>query len=275
VGRKLVQEVLDFSQTTGRQRLVLIAWADRAHDDTRVGFASVPDLRVRAGGLAQPLDPRDTRRLLKAIETLGELELLEQGGGRHRSARRRLVELDPAAVEASEQQLDLAKPGVLDPPFGASKPGVSDPSFGAPKRGVKRGVKGGALRARAEGNGNRNYPPGVPPRGDAPELVTELDEQWQLVRAELQTRVPELTFHVWLEDLRLAGAADGRLFVIAPERTRSWVADRYVPLLEEAAAAALGGEVQVELAPAEPLIDEAARKQRRNRAPRRRGRALT
>jgi chromosomal replication initiator protein len=59
---------------------------------------------------------------------------------------------------------------------------------------------------------------------------------WDRVREELRRETPDLKFHIWLEPLELAGVEGNTLFLRAPEHIRSWVADRYLPLLRTAAA---------------------------------------
>ena len=87
--------------------------------------------------------------------------------------------------------------------------------------------------------------------------VDELHRVWEEVLRILRASVTDYTFHIWLEPLRPAGLRAGTLFVRAPEHIRSWVADRYLPLLRRAAAGASRGAIAVEVVdgawqPAEP-----------------------
>jgi chromosomal replication initiator protein len=59
---------------------------------------------------------------------------------------------------------------------------------------------------------------------------------WRGIRDELRLQTPDFKFHIWLEPLELAGIEGGTLFVRAPEHIRSWVTQRYLGLLREAAA---------------------------------------
>ncbi len=75
----------------------------------------------------------------------------------------------------------------------------------------------------------------------------ELEPIWNRVRAELRRSASDLSFHTWLEPLELAAVRDGTLYVRAPEHVRSWVTERYLPLLCSAAQQRLGGQATVEL----------------------------
>ena len=93
--------------------------------------------------------------------------------------------------------------------------------------------------------------------------VDELHRVWEEVLGTLRASVTDYTFHIWLEPLRPAGLRAGTLFVRAPEHIRSWVADRYLPLIRRAAAAASRGSIAVEVVdgawqPAEPETDPAS-----------------
>jgi len=73
---------------------------------------------------------------------------------------------------------------------------------------------------------------------------------WLRIRGELRRAVNDDTWHLWLEPLA-ARALDGRILTVeAPAESRGWVADRYGRLLQSCAAAVLGPEVEVDLAPA-------------------------
>jgi chromosomal replication initiator protein len=75
----------------------------------------------------------------------------------------------------------------------------------------------------------------------------DLAATWDGVRAQLRTEVPDYTFHIWLDPLELAARRGARLFVRAPEHIRTWVEERYMPLLTTAAGRALGRAAQVEV----------------------------
>jgi chromosomal replication initiation ATPase DnaA len=64
----------------------------------------------------------------------------------------------------------------------------------------------------------------------------ELGALWGAVRARLQASVPESTFRLWLEPLRVAGVQGGTLFLSAPDGIRAWVERRYSSLIREALA---------------------------------------
>ena len=75
----------------------------------------------------------------------------------------------------------------------------------------------------------------------------ELASTWSSVRDELRRDVPDFKFHMWLEPLRLAGVDGGTLYVRAPEHLRTWVRDRYLLLIRQAASRALGPSALVEI----------------------------
>jgi chromosomal replication initiator protein len=73
----------------------------------------------------------------------------------------------------------------------------------------------------------------------------ELDHAWQRIAAELRRAVTDSTYAIWLEPLRLAELSADSLVVVAPDNLRSWVADRYGPLVERVAQLVLDDPVRV------------------------------
>jgi chromosomal replication initiator protein len=67
------------------------------------------------------------------------------------------------------------------------------------------------------------------------EPQTELDAIWDAVQRELRSEVTEVTFHIWLQPLEPAALLGGTLFVRAPEHIRTWVEERFRPLIGAAA----------------------------------------
>jgi chromosomal replication initiator protein len=63
----------------------------------------------------------------------------------------------------------------------------------------------------------------------------ELEQIWQGIRDELRREAPDFKFHIWLDPLELAGVEGRTLLVRAPEHIRTWVEERYMPLLRQAA----------------------------------------
>ncbi|HLM25620.1 MAG TPA: chromosomal replication initiator protein DnaA [Thermoleophilaceae bacterium] len=78
-------------------------------------------------------------------------------------------------------------------------------------------------------------------------MSAEPDQTWDAVRAELQRRAPEFKYRTWLEPLELAGHRGGTFYVRAPEHIRSWVGERYLPLVRDAAVAVVGPGASVEI----------------------------
>ncbi|MFL5886466.1 MAG: chromosomal replication initiator protein DnaA [Thermoleophilaceae bacterium] len=81
--------------------------------------------------------------------------------------------------------------------------------------------------------------------------IEELHRVWDQVLRTLRESVTDHTFHIWLEPLRPAAQRGGTLFVRAPDHIRSWVADRYLPLIRSAATAASSQPLSVEVVDAE------------------------
>src|SRR3954466_14934909 len=68
-----------------------------------------------------------------------------------------------------------------------------------------------------------------------PPPQNELDSIWDAVQRELRAEVTEVTFHIWLQPLEPAALLGGTLFVRAPEHIRTWVEERFPPLIATAA----------------------------------------
>lgn len=64
----------------------------------------------------------------------------------------------------------------------------------------------------------------------------QLEPIWDRIRTELRRDVADFKFHIWLDPLELAGVEGETLFVRAPDHIRTWVRDRYLPLVRTAAA---------------------------------------
>ncbi len=78
-------------------------------------------------------------------------------------------------------------------------------------------------------------------------MSAEPEQIWDAVRAELRQRAPEAKYHTWLEPLELAARRGEVLYVRAPEHIRSWVAERYLPLVREAAVTVVGAGASVQI----------------------------
>jgi chromosomal replication initiator protein len=70
---------------------------------------------------------------------------------------------------------------------------------------------------------------------------------WTRLQAELRQRVPESTFDVWLAPLRWGGSEGEKLVVLTPPEVRTWVTQRFVGVLEDAARTVFGAGATVEL----------------------------
>jgi chromosomal replication initiator protein len=76
-------------------------------------------------------------------------------------------------------------------------------------------------------------------------LPQELESTWNGIRDELRRRATDLTFHLWLEPLELAGQDHDVLYVRAPDHIRTLVEERYLPLVRTAGGRVLGRPVAV------------------------------
>jgi chromosomal replication initiator protein len=82
----------------------------------------------------------------------------------------------------------------------------------------------------------------------ATSLEPDPDPAWLRIRSELRRAVSDPTWHLYLEPLRMGSLDGASLTVVAPDETRSWVADRFGRLLQSCTAAVLGPDVAVVLA---------------------------
>ncbi len=65
----------------------------------------------------------------------------------------------------------------------------------------------------------------------------DLDSLWRDVQGRLRASVPQSTFQLWLEPLKVAGAQAETLLLAAPDSIRAWTERRYAGLIQEALAA--------------------------------------
>jgi chromosomal replication initiator protein len=68
----------------------------------------------------------------------------------------------------------------------------------------------------------------LPPQG-------ELASVWDALQRALRSEVTEVTFHIWLQPLEPAALLGGTLYVKAPDHIRTWVQERFLPLIAKAA----------------------------------------
>jgi chromosomal replication initiator protein len=78
-------------------------------------------------------------------------------------------------------------------------------------------------------------------------VPTQHDQLWKDILAELRRETPDFKFHIWLEPLELAAVVGGTLYIRAPDHIRTSVEERYLPLLQRAAAACLEERRVVEI----------------------------
>ena len=70
---------------------------------------------------------------------------------------------------------------------------------------------------------------------------------WDGIREQLRAEAPDFQFHIWLEPLELADVEGSTLYVRAPEHIRTWVGERYLPLLRAAAERHFDSQAVVEI----------------------------
>jgi chromosomal replication initiator protein len=86
----------------------------------------------------------------------------------------------------------------------------------------------------------------VPETSTQPQQESELASTWEAVQRELRAEVTEVTFHIWLQPLDAAALIGGTLYVRAPEHIRTWVQERFRPLIQAAVKRA-GNATSVEV----------------------------
>jgi chromosomal replication initiator protein len=72
---------------------------------------------------------------------------------------------------------------------------------------------------------------------------------WQRITSDLRREVPDFQFHIWLEPLEPVAVVGGTLHLRAPEHIRTWVGERYLPLLRASAERVLGPSAGVRIVP--------------------------
>jgi chromosomal replication initiator protein len=82
-------------------------------------------------------------------------------------------------------------------------------------------------------------------------VPAELENTWDLVRAELRRQVPDFKFHIWLEPLELAHVQGWTLYIRAPEHIRTSVTERYLPLVRRTAERTFHEQASVEIVAAD------------------------
>jgi len=100
-----------------------------------------------------------------------------------------------------------------------------------------------------------------------PGLTPQLERDWASIRGRLRGAVPDSTFEIWLAPLAARALVGGTLVVAAPDEIRSWVADRFGPVLQTCAAAVLGPDIAVDVVAPGCPIDRAAASPAQDGAP--------
>ena len=82
-------------------------------------------------------------------------------------------------------------------------------------------------------------------------MQSALEHIWSQIQAELRRAVTDSTYHLWLAPLRARSIEGDALLVGAPEEIRTWVADRFVRVLQTCSASVLGEATTVTIVPLE------------------------
>jgi chromosomal replication initiator protein len=79
--------------------------------------------------------------------------------------------------------------------------------------------------------------------------VSEVDlhPAWRSIRTHLRSAVTETTWHLWLEPLQARSIDEEAVVIEAPDEIRSWVQDRFGPLLHRAVGGVIGAGTRVEI----------------------------
>jgi chromosomal replication initiator protein len=86
----------------------------------------------------------------------------------------------------------------------------------------------------------------------------ELHHVWQRIDAEIRRAVTDSTYAIWLQPLRPVDLTCDTLVLSAPDELRSWIADRYGPLLQSVARHVLDAAVQIEVVAPRPETEQPA-----------------
>jgi chromosomal replication initiator protein len=78
-------------------------------------------------------------------------------------------------------------------------------------------------------------------------LPQEPETVWRLIREELRTSIPEVAFDTWLAPLELVSHDHGTLVLRAPAEARSWLEERYLGAISQAACNAVGSPMAIEV----------------------------
>ncbi len=102
----------------------------------------------------------------------------------------------------------------------------------AGRRPVGRPEGRGYDRRFAGASGNRRNERRIGVRDQLPDAAgQELAGAWRQIREDLRTSLPDSTFRLWLEPLRIAAARGSTLYLTGPKQVRVWVERRYSDLL--------------------------------------------
>jgi chromosomal replication initiator protein len=80
-------------------------------------------------------------------------------------------------------------------------------------------------------------------------VPVELERIWAPIRQELRREAPDFRFHIWLDPLALVGVEQRTLYIQAPEHIRTWVMERYLPVLRAAAVRQFDPRAVVQIVP--------------------------
>ncbi|MFN2611897.1 MAG: chromosomal replication initiator protein DnaA [Solirubrobacterales bacterium] len=135
----------------------------------------------------------------------------------------------PGGLEAS-QYTDPARPGNFSSRVAASPQAIPGRAHRARLTSPGAGTNSAPSTSKGEAVSEHESD-----RADG-----ELAGAWQGIREDLHRSLPESTFRIWLDPLRVVAARGATLYLTAPPKVRTWVERRYSAMLDRAAQA--GGQ---------------------------------
>lgn len=249
------------------EQSVLLALADHAEDDGTNVYPSVAYTAWKTN-----YSPRQVRRILGGLRERDVLTVMAEAS-RHR----------PTEYRIDLQKLPLKKP------FRAANADERLPQIREDKMsalGSDGAVEGGhpdrlgVTSATPRADIAVSAEPSVEPPEETKKDFAEKNgdqERWQRTLERLKAEVPASTFDHWLSRLDLVDRRGDVLVLQAPDQVAEWVRQRFIAMIEGAAAHEFGVAVTVEVPESETdrmrreleergRAERAARKQRRRSA---------
>ena len=275
VNAELVETVLNASSAHGSARVLLAVLAALADRDRVVDGLTTEDL-CRVAGFSDTTYRRARRALLAS----GEVEMLDEGGGRGNVNRWHIRRPAGPAIApgpspsgrartavvvrtlATSATADDGDPGPGGTPAGwrppapgpRDAPATADPSDGAAAQSEPpRPVSETGREIAGDTRGDDPATSGVATQGPYLTGVC-LPADWGVIRSKLSAQLGGCQFDIWLDRIELAAVdATGQFVLLAPDLTRAWVTSRFGRAISQAAHSAGRRAVIADLAHAQAL----------------------